>query len=92
MRLMSIRQSCFGDITVFASDSSTGRLSLVVNEQIKDPVTGLQLTYFPVGQLPKMMALSGSCLFTLNSDGNQTVFPVLHWLKRAVDPDDELGH
>ena len=58
-----------------ASDSSTGRLSLVVNQQIKDPVTGLQLTYFPVGQLPKMMALSGSCLFTLNSDGNQTVFP-----------------
>jgi 6-phosphogluconolactonase (cycloisomerase 2 family) len=67
--------ACYGDITVFASDSTTGRLSLVVNQQIKDPVTGLQLTYFPVGQLPKMMALSGSCLFTLNSDGNQTVFP-----------------
>ncbi len=67
--------ACYGDITVFASDSSTGRLSLVVNQQIKDPTTGLQLTYFPVGQLPKMMALAGSCLFTLNSDGNQTVFP-----------------
>jgi hypothetical protein len=67
--------ACYGDITVFASDSTTGRLSLVVNQQIKDPNTGLQLTYFPVGQLPKMMALSGSCLFTLNSDSNQTVFP-----------------
>jgi len=67
--------ACFGDITVFSSDPTTGRLSLVVNQQVKDPNTGLQLTYFPVGQLPKMMALSGSCLFTLNSDGNQTVFP-----------------
>jgi 6-phosphogluconolactonase (cycloisomerase 2 family) len=69
--------SCFGDITVFSADPNTGRLSLVLNQQIKDPNTGLQLTYFPVGQMPKMMALSGSCLFTLNSDANQTVYPYL---------------
>jgi 6-phosphogluconolactonase (cycloisomerase 2 family) len=69
--------SCFGDITVFSADPNTGRLSLVLNQQIKDPNTGLQLTYFPVGQNPKMMALSGSCLFTLNSDANQTVYPYL---------------
>ncbi len=69
--------SCFGDITVFSVDSSTGRLSLVQNQQIKDPVTGLQLTYFPVGLTPRMMALSGSCVFTLNSDTNQTVFPYI---------------
>jgi 6-phosphogluconolactonase (cycloisomerase 2 family) len=68
---------CNGEITVFSVDSSTGRLSLVQNQQIKDPVTGLQLTYFPVGALPKMMALSGSCVFTLNSDANQTVFPYI---------------
>ena len=67
--------SCFGDITVFSIDPDTGRLSLVLNQQIKDPITGAQLTYFPVGQMPKMMALSGSCLFTLNNDTNQTVFP-----------------
>jgi hypothetical protein len=67
--------ACFGDITVFSSDPSTGRLSLVVNQQIKDPVTGLQLTYFPVGQLPKMLAVSSACVFTLNSDASQTVFP-----------------
>jgi 6-phosphogluconolactonase (cycloisomerase 2 family) len=66
--------SCYGDITVFSSDSTTGRLTLVLNQQVKDPATGLQLTYFPVGQTPKMMALSGGCLFTLNSDTNQTVF------------------
>jgi 6-phosphogluconolactonase (cycloisomerase 2 family) len=69
--------SCFGDITAFSVDSSTGRLSLVQNQQIKDPATGAQLTYFPVGLQPRMMALSGGCLFTLNSDTNQTVFPYI---------------
>ena len=67
---------CNGEITVFSVDPNTGRLTLVLNQQVKDPSNnGLQLTYFPVGALPKMMALSGSCLFTLNNDANQTVFP-----------------
>ncbi len=69
--------SCYGDITVFSADPNTGRLSLVLNQQIKDPVTGLQLTYFPVGQNPKMLATSGSCVFTLDNDANQTVFPYI---------------
>jgi hypothetical protein len=69
--------TCTGEITVFSVDPNTGRLSLVQNQQIKDPVTGLQLTYFPVGSLPRMMALSGSCVFTLNTDANQTVFPYI---------------
>jgi 6-phosphogluconolactonase (cycloisomerase 2 family) len=66
--------SCFGDITVFSVDPNTGRLTLVLNQQIKDPNTGLQLTYFQVGNTPSMLALSGGCLFTLNS-ADQTVFP-----------------
>jgi 6-phosphogluconolactonase (cycloisomerase 2 family) len=67
--------SCFGDITVFSIDPNTGRLTLVLNQQIKDPNTGLQLTYFQVGNTPTMMALGGAgCLFTLNS-ADQTVFP-----------------
>jgi 6-phosphogluconolactonase (cycloisomerase 2 family) len=67
--------SCFGDITVFSVDPNTGRLTLVLNQQIKDPATGLQLTYFQVGNMPTMMALGGAgCLFTLNS-ADQTVFP-----------------
>jgi hypothetical protein len=66
---------CNGEITVFSSDPTTGRLSLVVNQQVKDPVTGLQITYFPVGSIPKMLATAGSCVFTLNQDANQTVFP-----------------
>jgi hypothetical protein len=69
--------ACFGDITVFSSDPTTGRLTLVVNQQVKNPNTGLQLTYFPVGQLPKMIATSGSCVFTLNNDATQTVFPYI---------------
>jgi len=69
-------QNCNGEITVFSSDPTTGRLSLVVNQQVKDPVTGLQLTYFPVGAIPSMLASAGSCVFTLNQDTNpQTVFP-----------------
>ena len=69
---------CNGEITVFSVDSSTGRLSLVQNQQIKNPSTGLQLTYFPVGALPRMMALSGGCVFTLNGEPqNQTVYPYI---------------
>jgi len=67
--------SCYGSITVFASDPNTGRLTLVLNQQIKAPGdTGLQQTYFAVGQTPTMMAVSGGCVFTLNS-ANQTVSP-----------------
>lgn len=63
-----------GDITVFSIDPNTGRLTLVLNQQIKDPQTGLQLTYFPVGETPTMMAVSGGCLLTLNT-ADQTVSP-----------------
>src|SRR5260370_8534565 len=69
---------CNGEITVFSVDPNTGRLSLVQNQQIKDPLSGLQLTYFPVGALPRVMALSGSCVFTLTSAANQPVFPFIH--------------
>ena len=64
-----------GDITVFSIARDTGRLSLVLNQQIKDPITGAQLTYFPVGKSPSMMQLAGGgCLLTLDK-GDQTVFP-----------------
>jgi 6-phosphogluconolactonase (cycloisomerase 2 family) len=63
-----------GDITVFSIAGDTGRLSLVLNQQIKDPITGAQLTYFPVGKNPSMMQVAGGCLLTLDK-GDQTVFP-----------------
>jgi 6-phosphogluconolactonase (cycloisomerase 2 family) len=71
--------SCFGAITVFSIASDTGRLSLVVNQQVKDPATQQQLTYFPVGNTPTMLTVAGSCVFTLSA-GDQSaptpnVFP-----------------
>jgi 6-phosphogluconolactonase (cycloisomerase 2 family) len=63
-----------GDITVFSIDPNTGRLTLVLNQQIKDPVTGLQITYFPVGETPTMLAVAGGCVLTLNT-ADQTVSP-----------------
>ena len=63
-----------GDITVFAIDPNTGRLSLVTNAQVQNP-NGTQLPYFEVGQNPIMMRVgSGSCLFTVDQ-GDHTVFP-----------------
>jgi 6-phosphogluconolactonase (cycloisomerase 2 family) len=68
--------NCHGDITVFAIDDNTGRLTLVPNQQVKNPDgSGTQLTYFPVGNTPTMMKVAGTgCLFTLDA-GDQTVFP-----------------
>jgi 6-phosphogluconolactonase (cycloisomerase 2 family) len=62
-----------GAITVFAADSSTGRLSLVTNSTNNggNPNT----TTFPVGQSPFQMVTAGSCLFTLNS-ADQTITPL----------------
>jgi len=61
-----------GAITVFASDSNTGRLSLIQNTQTLTP-QGLATNFWTVGQSPIMMKTAGSCLFTLNS--SQTVSP-----------------
>jgi 6-phosphogluconolactonase (cycloisomerase 2 family) len=63
-----------GDITVFAIDSSTGRLQLVPNQQIKN-AAGTQLNYFEVGKAPTTMRYgSGSCVYTIDS-GDQTIYP-----------------
>ena len=62
-----------GDVTVFASDPNTGRLSLVQNQQLKTPA-GLLYNYFPVGKTPVMVKLASSCLYSLNA-GDNTVTP-----------------
>jgi hypothetical protein len=62
----------YGDITVFTIAPDTGRLSLVVNQQVKDPGTQAQLTYFPVGNSPTMLTVAGGCLFTLNTQATAT--------------------
>ena len=62
-----------GSITVFASDGTTGRLTLVTNTQ-SIPSGGTALTYFEVGASPFQMKSAGSCLFTVNS-ADQSITP-----------------
>ena len=62
-----------GSITVFASDATTGRLTLVTNTQ-SIPSGGTALTYFEVGASPTQMKSVGSCLFTVNS-ADQSITP-----------------
>jgi 6-phosphogluconolactonase (cycloisomerase 2 family) len=61
-----------GIVTVFLTDPTTGRLTLVTNSQTKT-AQGLNTYYFNVGPNPIMMKTAGACLFTLN--GNQTYTP-----------------
>jgi 6-phosphogluconolactonase (cycloisomerase 2 family) len=63
---------CFGAITAFSSDSTTGRLTLLTNSQTQ--VGGVNTTYFNVGNQPFMMKTLSGCLFTVNG-GNQTISP-----------------
>ena len=68
-----------GDVTVFAVDENTGRLSLITNNQLQTP-TGAQLTYFPVGCQPIDFKVTGGYVLTADTDdpvtGNRfTVFP-----------------
>ena len=54
-----------GDVTVFSVDGVTGRLGLVVNQQVKN-AAGTQLTYFPVGQHPIVMKAISSYLYVID--------------------------
>ena len=56
-----------GDITSFNIDPNTGRLSLITNQQFKDPTTGTNLTYFPVGSGPINFVVvpSNSFIYTI---------------------------
>jgi 6-phosphogluconolactonase len=74
--------SICGDITSFNIDPNTGRLSLITNEQFKNPTTGANLTYFPVGSGPINFVVvpSNSYIYTIekgsgsSSDPSQGVF------------------
>jgi 6-phosphogluconolactonase (cycloisomerase 2 family) len=65
--------SLCGEITAFTVDSTTGRLSLIQNQNLTD-VHGTQLTYFPVGKNPIKVVASGGFLLVLDQ-GDSTVFP-----------------
>jgi 6-phosphogluconolactonase len=74
--------SICGDITSFNIDPNTGRLSLITNQQVKNPKTGANLTYFPVGSSPINFFVipNNSYIYTIengsgtSSDPTQAVF------------------
>lgn len=66
--------SICGDITVFNIDPSTGRLSLVTNQTVKNPA-GTNLTYFPVGSGPINFTFSGSYVYTIEAGSNTALDP-----------------
>jgi hypothetical protein len=65
-----------GDITAFSVDSTTGRLSYVLNSQVTAS-TGSPLPYFPVPANPIDLALSGNFFLTLSGTpaAGDSVFP-----------------
>lgn len=67
--------SC-GDITAFKIDSTTGRLSLVVNSQVT-AASGSPLPYFPVPANPIDFLLSSNIVLTLSGtpSSGDSVFP-----------------
>jgi 6-phosphogluconolactonase (cycloisomerase 2 family) len=75
LALGSTTTTC-GDITIFKVDSSTGRLSLVLNSQVSS-ATGEPLPYFPVPADPIDFILSGSYMLTLSGTPStgDSVFP-----------------
>src|SRR6185437_16218248 len=65
--------SC-GDITVFQINPTTGRLSLVQNQQVTLP-GGAALNYFPVPANPVDFALTTSNVITLSASNPQAAYP-----------------
>jgi len=62
-----------GSITAFSIDPTTGRLTLVLNNQAPIP-NQPSPTYWEVGKNPLQMKQSGSCMFTVNS-ADQSITP-----------------
>lgn len=68
-----------GDLTAFTVDNTTGRLSLITNNQVQNP-DGTSLSYFPVGCEPIDMKVTGGNVFVADTSdpttGNKfTIFP-----------------
>ena len=61
-----------GDVSVFALDSTTGRLSTIQNQQVTQSNGQIPLTFFPVGQDPVWFTLYSSYLFTIDRDAGET--------------------
>jgi len=67
-----------GEITVYFVNGTTGRVTLVVNQQVKTSA-GTQLPFFPVGVNPIMMKLGSGCIYVLEHGSGalgQNVYPL----------------
>jgi 6-phosphogluconolactonase (cycloisomerase 2 family) len=66
-----------GDITSFNIDPNTGRLSLITNQTVKNPTTGVNLTYFPVGSRPInfIVVPSNSFIYTIEKGSGSALDP-----------------
>ena len=73
LALGSSNTTC-GDITVFNIEQSTGRLSLVVNAQVR-AASGEPLNYFPVPANPVDFVLSGGFVLTLTGAPTPSSYP-----------------
>jgi 6-phosphogluconolactonase len=69
--------SICGDITAFNIDPNTGRLSLITNQQVKNPVTGTNLPYFPVGSSPIYFVVvpSNSYIYVIENGSGSAADP-----------------
>ena len=67
-------QTC-GDITIFAVASTTGRLSLIQNQQVTAAGSVAPLTYFPVPANPVDFVLASNTVLTMSSAAIQTTYP-----------------
>jgi hypothetical protein len=56
-----------GDITAFSVNAATGRLSLILNNQVTAAGGGVPLTYFPIPANPVDFLLNGGSILTLNA-------------------------
>jgi hypothetical protein len=77
LALGSTVTSC-ADVTVFKIDQTTGRLSVVVNQQVTangGSNAGEPITFFPVPANPVDFVLTGGYLLTLTGGPNPTTFP-----------------
>jgi 6-phosphogluconolactonase (cycloisomerase 2 family) len=69
--------STCGDLTAFNIDPNTGRLSLITNQQVKNPNTGTNLPYFPVGSSPINFVLvpSSAYLYVIENGSGSAADP-----------------
>lgn len=73
--------SACGDITAFTIDPNTGRLSLILNQQVKNISTGTNLSYFPVGGSPIDFAS-----FSSSTSASPYIFTIEKGSGTAADP------